>query len=152
MKYELTTEKKTVDGVKLRRIRALKGFGCVKAGDLGGWLESEKNLSQDGLCWVSGNAGVYGDARVSGNAMVSGNALINSQSDLCHFSNVGTENGTLTVFRGKDSSLVTRGCFLGTVDEFLTKSKAVHDKKTRKEYKLLIKVALSRLNVAPLDI
>jgi hypothetical protein len=41
-KYELTTEKKN----GLYRIRALKSFGDVKEGDLGGFIESEKNLSQ----------------------------------------------------------------------------------------------------------
>ena len=43
--------------------------------------------------------------------------------------------------------LVTQGCFLGTVEQFLEKSKKVHDDKTRIEYELLIKVAQSRLGV-----
>lgn len=60
-------------------------------------------------------------------------------------SNVGSENGTLTVFNGKDGLIVTRGCFVGTVDEFLSKSAEVHDDKTKNEYKLLIKVAKSRI-------
>ena len=60
-------------------------------------------------------------------------------------SNVGSENGTLTVFNGKDGLIVTRGCFTGTVDEFLAKSAKVHDDKTKNEYKLLIEVAKSRI-------
>ncbi|WP_077663980.1 hypothetical protein [Rodentibacter caecimuris] len=60
-------------------------------------------------------------------------------------SNVGTENGTLTVFNGKDDLIVTRGCFTGTVDEFLAKSAKVHDEKTKREYQLLIEVAKSRI-------
>ena len=60
-------------------------------------------------------------------------------------SNVGSENGTLTVFNGKDGLIVTRGCFVGTVDEFLAKSAEVHDDKTKNEYRLLIEVAKSRI-------
>ena len=60
-------------------------------------------------------------------------------------SNVGSENGTLTVFNGKSGLIVTRGFFTGTVDEFLSKSAEEHDDKTRNEYKLLIEVAKSRI-------
>ena len=56
-RYELTD----IRNGKLRRIRALRDIPRynVKAGDLGGWVESEKNLSQEGDCWVGGNARVY---------------------------------------------------------------------------------------------
>ena len=64
-------------------------------------------------------------------------------------SNVGSEYGTLTVFNGKDGLIVTRGCFTGTVDEFLSKSAEVHDDKTKNEYKLLIEVAKSRIQGQP---
>ena len=82
MKYKLTQETKVVAGVTLHRIQALKSFGDVTEGDLGGWLEAERNLSQEGLCWVSenacvsGKAMVFGDACVSGNAQVYGNAWV----------------------------------------------------------------------------
>ena len=75
-KYELTDETKDVDGLILHRIRALRDFGDVHNGDLGGWIESESNLSQDGKCWVSCNAEVYGNAEVYDNAWVSGNAKV----------------------------------------------------------------------------
>lgn len=85
-KYELTPETKRVSGVELRRVRALIGFGRypseVRAGDLGGWVESERNLSHDGTCWIysgasaSGDALVTGDARVIDSASVSGSALV----------------------------------------------------------------------------
>ena len=57
MKYEFTGETKVVLGVTLKRIRALVAFGAIAKGELGGWIESEANLSQ-----VHGNAMVYGDA------------------------------------------------------------------------------------------
>ena len=153
-KYELTDEFIEIfGGKKLYRIKALVSFGVVVAGQLGGFVESEKNLDQS----LSGNAWVYGDARVYGNAWVSGDArvygdarvrsyaVISERKMIFWASNVGSENGTLTVFNGKDGLIVTRGCFAGTVDEFLAKSAKVHDDKTKNEYKLLIEVAKSRI-------
>lgn len=58
---------------------------------------------------------------------------------------VGRDNATLTVFNGKDGLIVTRGCFCGSVDEFLSKSEAEHDDDTHHEYRLLIEVAHSRI-------
>ena len=75
-KYELTTNTKTCFGRKLYQIKALKDFGYVKAGDLGGYIEKEENLSQDGIAWVFDNACVYDNARVSCNAYVCGNACV----------------------------------------------------------------------------
>lgn len=76
-KYELTDETwTTVDGRTLHRIRAVLNVGDVTKGDLGGFIETEKNLSQDGYCWVYGDAQVYDNARVYGNAQIYGNAEI----------------------------------------------------------------------------
>ena len=79
-KYELTTDTKVVFGRKLFRIKALMSFGNVKEGDIGGYIESEDNLNNDGNAWVSGNAEVSGNARVSGNAWVSGNARVSGNA------------------------------------------------------------------------
>ena len=57
-KYELTYYTKEVDGHTLHQIRALKFFGNVKKGELGGWIEDSTNLSQSGNSWV------YNDAKV----------------------------------------------------------------------------------------
>ena len=38
-KYELTNETINYDGRILHRIKAIKDFGNVKKGDLGGWIE-----------------------------------------------------------------------------------------------------------------
>lgn len=74
-KYELGKEK-CFGGAKLRRVVALRDFGDVKKGDIGGWIESEHNLSHNGNCWVDDDARVSGNARVFGNALVSGKAKI----------------------------------------------------------------------------
>ena len=165
-KYELTDEFiEHWSGRKLYRIRALVAFGAVVAGQLGGFVESEKNLDQSlyGDAWVYGDARVYGDAQVYGDARVYGDAWVCGDAQVCGdarvrsyaviserkmifwATNVGSENGTLTVFNGENGLIVTRGCFVGTVDEFLAKSAEVHDDKTKNEYKLLIEVAKSRI-------
>jgi hypothetical protein len=81
-KYEFTGETQTWDGRTLHRIRALRDFGEVKAGDLGGWLESEGNLSHRGTCWVADEARVADHARVSGDAQVYGYAHVYEQSEV----------------------------------------------------------------------
>ena len=58
MKYNLTEETKTVCGVILHRIECVEAFGGVKVGEKGGWIESEKNLSQEGYAWVYGEINV----------------------------------------------------------------------------------------------
>jgi hypothetical protein len=76
-KYYLTKETQTtIAGIKLFRIKALKSFSIFNKGELGGYIESEKNLSQDGNAWVYGDARVSGDAWVSGDARVSGDAWV----------------------------------------------------------------------------
>jgi hypothetical protein len=64
-KYVMETTTKTIGNVTLHRI------WNVKKGALGGWIETEKNLSQDGDAWVSGEAQVFGEAQVSGSARLS---------------------------------------------------------------------------------
>ena len=76
-KYELTDEIKTVVGHTLHRIRACVDVGNnVKAGDFGGWIESEINLSHDGDAWVCDNAWVHGNAVVCDNAVVYDNVVV----------------------------------------------------------------------------
>ena len=76
-KFELTTESITNEaGKKLFRIKALIDFGDVKAGELGGYVEKEGNVSQDDNAWVSGDAEVFGNAKVYGDARVYDNAKV----------------------------------------------------------------------------
>ena len=75
-KYEFTEESKIVDGKTLHRIKALKSFDDVTVDDLGGFVESERNLSHGGNCWVHNNACVFGNAQVLENAHISGEARI----------------------------------------------------------------------------
>ncbi len=80
LKYKLTDEYITIDNTKLYRIEALKDFSYVKKGEKGGFVASEKNLSQNGNCWVYRNARVYPNACVFGDAQVYGNASISGKA------------------------------------------------------------------------
>jgi len=72
LKYELTDEAHP-DYPELRRIRALRDidFQRVHVGDLGGFVQSEANLSQEGDCWVDDMAIVCDDARLEEDATAS---------------------------------------------------------------------------------
>lgn len=79
-KYELTNSTIKFDGQILCRIKALKDFGDVKAGDLGGYVSDENNLSQNGNCWVYDDAKVYGLGEVRDNATIHQISLIRSST------------------------------------------------------------------------
>ena len=75
-KYELTEDTKIINGIKLHRIQALRSFGDVREGDVGGYIEKESNLSHYGNAWVFGNARVFGNAKVSEDACVRSDARV----------------------------------------------------------------------------
>ena len=153
-KFELTSEFVTFLGKKLFRIKALISFGNVEEGELGGYVEKEENLSNDGDAWVFGNAEVSGNARVSGNAEVSGNArvsgnaevfgdarvfgnaMVSGNADYATVQGFGSEYRATTFFRTKAGDIGVRcGCFYGTLEEFRAKVKETHrETKTAKEY------------------
>lgn len=69
-KYELVDSIIDIYGHTLYRIKALRDFGDVRKGDLGGFIEWEHNLSHNGNAWVFGKAKVFEDAGVFGDAVV----------------------------------------------------------------------------------
>lgn len=77
MKYELLKNNFIeYKGRKLYRIKALKSFSDIKCGDIGGYVENGKNLSQNGNCWIYNNAKVYDAGRVFDNAIIKDNAEV----------------------------------------------------------------------------
>lgn len=151
-KYELTNEKIYFGGRILYRIVALRDFGNVRKGDIGGWIEKEKNLSQEGSCWVSNcalvcdnalvydnakvcgdtlvwdnaevmdNAEVKGHARVCGYAKICGDAKISSNEDYIVFKNWWSSGRYFTWTRSNNMWSV--GCFYGTGEELIKKAYA----------------------------
>lgn len=154
-KYELTKETKVIGGKTLFRIRALRSFGDIKAGDLGGFIENERNLSHEGNAWVGDNAKVNGYAQVGGNARVggyarvSGDGLINSNNDYLCEQGLGSHNRSASFFKCKDGHIhVLCGCFDGNLDEFENKVKEEHsNSKYAKEYLGFIEVVRTHFEV-----
>ena len=91
-KYELTKETMCFDGVTLHRIQAIKDFGNVEAGELGGWVESEKNLSQSGDCWIAMEAKAYGGAEIGDSAILTRKAIACGNSTICNDTLVSDES------------------------------------------------------------
>ena len=138
IKYEFTGETKLYFGRTLYKIKALISFGYVSSGDIGGWIEKEENLSQDGNAWV------YGDAKVYGNAKVCGNAHI------LWISKIGSRNDTITFMRSKEFKIIVSvGCFRGTIDELEEKVKKTHgDNEHAQAYCLAIQLAKLRIDLS----
>lgn len=70
-KYEMVKESKTwLNGLDIYRIRALIDIPAkhVRAGDLGGWVHCEENLSHAGSCWIDDEAVATEASRVEGDA------------------------------------------------------------------------------------
>lgn len=90
MKYEITDKTIIYDGITLYQIKALRNIPMrsVLVGSLGGYIEKESNLSQDGESWVYPDAKVLDDAQVLDDASVRntsilrGDAIISDTSTL----------------------------------------------------------------------
>lgn len=156
-KFELTSESIVKFGKTLYRIRALVAFGDVKEGELGGFLEKEENLSQDGNAWVGKDAIVGENATVRGNAIVSGNATVSEDATVFKTSHylvigpMGSRNGFTTFFRTKTLFIgVSCGCFRGNVDKFVKKVKETHgDNKHAKAYLAAAELAKMQIDLTP---
>jgi hypothetical protein len=135
-KFELTTESIYLLGIKLFRIKALVTFGCVKKGELGGFVEKEENLDHTGSAWIFGNAKVYGNALVHGDEEVSGNAEVSGNQMHATVKGFGSQYRNTTFFITRDRNIcVNCGCFSGTLEQFRAKVKETHkDTKYAKEY------------------
>ena len=155
-KYELIPS--DIEG--LFRIKALKDFNDVKNGDIGGYVEGEKNLSQLGDCWIYDNAKVYDnavvignaivcdnarirghsvvqhDAVVRGNAQIWGDAMISSDKDYIVFKNWWSSGRYFTWTRSNNMWKV--GCFYGTGEELIVKAYKDSEESGR-EYECIVK-------------
>ena len=126
-KYALTNDTLEYEGRTLRRIKALKSFGDVRAGEMGGYIESPTNLSSDGDCWVADSAKAMDNARVmddvlvrneavvkdnaqigdnaliDNNAIVSGNAIVGGDSQISDRAHVTDDASVVTSYLWDDS-------------------------------------------------
>lgn len=108
MKYTLTSAKKDHFLLELYQIKALKNFTRsdgvkVKVGDLGGFVQSETNLSQDGTCWIDDTSIVRGTAKVGEGALILNSSLIKDNAVI--LGNVTVKNSTIS-----DEAMILDGC------------------------------------------
>lgn len=69
----------------LWKIKAKKDFANIKKGDIGGYIQSDDNLSHEGNAWVGGPYGrVFGHAQVSDNAQVLDDAAVYGYAEVAH--------------------------------------------------------------------
>lgn len=80
-------EESSVVEIKLYRIQALKTFTksggynpIIHVGELGGYVETEDNLSQEGNCWIFGDAKVKDGGKVLDDAIVYDKCLVSKNS------------------------------------------------------------------------
>ena len=153
-KYELTNETIIYFDHILYRIKAVRNFSNVKAGDLGGFVEKEDNLSHKGDCWVYNNARVCDNAKVSKNArvcddaIISGNAIISDYSDYIIFKNWWSSGRFFTWTRSNNRWKV--GCFYGTGEELI--KKAYQDSElSGREYERIVRYVESILQDAEIN-
>ena len=97
-KYEFTGETKEWCGHTLHRIRAIVDIAYAKAGEIGGWIESESNLSE------------YGEAEVK------------QSSDYIVMKNCWSSMRWFTYTSSNKKWRV--GCFYGTGEELIKKAYA----------------------------
>lgn len=85
-KYEIIEQDRLYDRGQYRghRIRALRDIPehGVKAGALGGYIDSEKNLSHNGAAWVADRAAALDGSRVEGDAIAKNNARLRDNAVL----------------------------------------------------------------------
>ena len=103
-KYEFTGETKELCGHTLHRIRAIVDIAYAEAGEVGGWIESESNLSKNGNAWVCGDAEVK------------------QSSDYIVVKNCWSSMRWFTYTRSNKKWKV--GCFHGTGEELIKKAYA----------------------------
>ena len=161
-KYELIkTDTICAYGRTLFRVRYLCDIeNIVAAGDIGGYIEGEYNLSQQGNSVVLGDAEVYGnakvcgdakvygnakvcgDAMVFGNAKVCGDAKVQSTRDYIVFKNFWSSGRHFTWTRSDNKWTV--GCFYGTGEELIAKAYKDSQMKGR-EYERVVRYVESIL-------
>ncbi|HHV3535814.1 hypothetical protein ACMG7P_08600 [Streptococcus agalactiae] len=135
-KYELLKDDTIeVAGKTLFRIKALISFKDIRKGEIGGYVEAERNLSQSDNAWVTGNAWVCDDACVTGNARVSDNAWVETSNDYIVFKNNWSSFRWFTYT--KSNKMWRVGCFYGTGDELIKEAYADSEESGRK-YELYV--------------
>ena len=109
-KYEFTGETKG----------GLKQIRRISDGVIGGWIQSEYNLSQYGNAWVYGYARVHGNARVYGYAQVYGNAWVHGNAQVHGVGDCWSVSGLeYLITYTKSDRCLNIGCQRKTLEEWM---------------------------------
>ena len=114
-KYLLTDESVMIGERTLYRIQATRNFGNVKCGELGGWVESEENLSHEGECWIYNEAKVLEeaiikeDARIFNHSTISGKAQVFGQAAIFDFVKVSGDTKIFDKARLFENATISEG-------------------------------------------
>lgn len=150
-KYELVLDKPyNYRSHVLYPVRAVRDFNGVHAGDIGGYVESEDNLSQDGNCWIYGKSKVYGTSVVTGDATVHNSDIYNSViADAAHVHDSSVRDSmVLKSALVHERSVVRNHCII-TDEARVASGSTVADYASMKDYSLVRRgssVSNSRLN------
>lgn len=130
-KYRLTEESQIMDGrTEVFRIEAVSNFGDVRVGDLGGFIESEDDLTNDlgDDSWVYDEAVAYGydynnnrpfqAQGVSDNAKITGNSIVKNSivSEGAVINNSRVEESLVKDSKVVDSNVLNGSNVLGCQD------------------------------------
>lgn len=144
IKYRLTNETTEHFGHKLYRIKAVKEIKnetmTILPGELGGFIEKEENLSQDGNCWIFSNTYVFDNARVKGNsyvkdsriygdAVIADNAIViksNVDCSSCICENAVVFDSTVSGQAYIGQSATVKDSFVGEFVQILDNAEVIH--------------------------
>lgn len=88
---------------------------------------------------IGDEAKVYGSAQVCGNGLFEGCGKIKKDKHYFIANSVGSEDGVLTAFASEKGIEITRGCFVGTIQEFEEAARKTHgDSRVGREYQALL--------------
>ena len=134
-KFKLTSMIVEYKGKTLYRIQALHDFSDVKKGELGGFVEHEKNLSHEGDCWIYEDSVVMGLSKIEGRSVVSGRSIVDNS--IISGSSVITDNSFLSRSTVDDSIVKYRSdvdastienkstVYFSTIDRSIVKSSII---------------------------
>lgn len=118
-KYEITKDFIKIGDRILYKIRSLVDIPeiMVKAGDFGGYIENEYNLSHEGNCWIKENSFIYDNGRleedalimdgciICGNAVIKGSMVLHGYMMICE----GVFSDNTVIYSNGDHLTVMKG-------------------------------------------
>lgn len=139
-KFELLPETRIWRGRIVHRIRAVRDFGCVRQGDLGGFVESSDNLSHHGDCWI------YNDAIACDNARLYQNAAIYNNAVACDYTVILNEASLWNKATARGFAVVG-GCAMAMNSAIVEGQAAISDYAVMRDEAVISGKTMARTNI-----